>query len=57
MDVLQGWRMEIEDTLLMVMVILMATWNFLGLFTIERLMEEPVCVTHPTLDFPDVSVG
>ena len=49
--------MEMENTLIMVMVMLMAMWNLLGLFTIERLVEEPVYVTHPLLDFSDVSVG
>ena len=46
-----------EDTLLMVMVMLMATWSPLGLFTIEHLVEELVCVTRLLLGFSDVSVG
>ena len=46
-----------EDPLLMVMVMLIATWSLLGLSTIEHLVEELVFNSRLLLDFPVVPVG
>ena len=49
--------MVLEDMLLMVMVVLMATWNFLDLSTIEHLVEGLAFDSCILLDFFDVPVG
>ena len=57
--VLQGWRMKMGDRLLMVMVMQMATWDPLGLFTTELVVGElvssriPRCHCRTTYAYPN----